>query len=119
MGVDLLLPDYGLSPATAEELRARLAFGARVRLLVPMDSVTAGRQLALERLQIDVLVLDARFSEEGFLEDLRHYLPLMRPGGQVLARWGLSIMLRLHEEGGYAGRTLHSLRIGGSDDLLS
>ena len=64
-------------------------------------------------------MLDARFSREGMLEDLLNYLPLLASGARILGRWGLHLIVELHERGGYAGRKLQNLRIGSVWDGMS
>ena len=103
VGVDLLVdPDrylFGNVSVALEEVKGRLLpFGSRVRLMMPMSTTRASQLLAKEGLSVDLLVLDARFSREGMLEDLQNYLPLLAPGARVVGRWGLHLIVELHEK---------------------
>eukprot|EP00928_Gymnodinium_smaydae_P056613 TRINITY_DN39976_c0_g1_i1.p1 TRINITY_DN39976_c0_g1~~TRINITY_DN39976_c0_g1_i1.p1 ORF type:complete len:533 (+),score=37.81 TRINITY_DN39976_c0_g1_i1:65-1600(+) len=95
------------------QLKARLRpFGKQARLLAPMYTTQAARYLKRTGAMADILVLDARFNREGFLEDLRSYFPLLRSGARIMGRWGGDIVAELYAQGSYAGRNLRRMRLG-------
>lgn len=76
----------------------------RTRLMLPETTLRAARRLSKEGKQVDMAILDARFSRYGFVEDVLSWAPLVRPGGFMVARWGFTHLMRLMMSGAEGGQ---------------
>merc|ERR1712196_70772 len=95
--------DYGVRKEPFEaELKFRFgAFAKRARLLVPKSTVDAAEILKQERFSADIVIVDARFDEDGFKNDVETWIPFIRSGGRMIARKGfLFVMQQFSSIGG-------------------
>lgn len=128
LGVDTLAKvvsdgnQYGLRDEVFQaDLRTRFgAFGQRARLLVPMTTDEAASLMQEQNASADLVIVDAQFTPEGFMNDLETWAPLVNPGGCIIARYGFELVLRRFSNNAtIRGRRPGEILIGSAQDGIA